>query len=164
MMTMRPWCVTALLLLAPVVAVAHEVPDHVIMRVFLKPEHGKLQILVRIPSVALIDTLLPEQPDSTFLDLKATNAMALTPAQVWVADLLSIYEGDTPLPRPRIVKTMMSRDSDNSFDTYTGALAHMNGPPLPDSALLLWYRSMLDVMLEVPIHSDQSDFSLVPRF
>jgi hypothetical protein len=134
------------------------------MRVFLKPDHDKLQILVRIPTVALIDTLFPMLPDTQFLDLKETNELAPGPARVWVADLLSIYQGDAALARPRIVKTMISRDSDISFNTYTDALAHMNGPPLPDSALVFWDRSMIDVMLEAPIRPDQSDFSLVPRF
>ncbi|HYA17026.1 MAG TPA: HupE/UreJ family protein [Bryobacteraceae bacterium] len=154
----------ALLLFAPLLAAAHEVPDHVIMRVFLKPQHDRLQILVRIPTVALIDTLFPMLPDSLFLDLKQTNEAASMPARVWVADLLSIHEGDTLLPRPRVVKTMISRDSDISFNTYADALAHINGPPLPDNALVMWDRSMLDVLLEAPIRSDQSDFSLVPRF
>ena len=154
----------ALLLFAPMMAAAHEVPDHVIMRAFLKPGHDKLQILVRIPTVALIDTLFPMLPDSLFLDLKQTNAVDSGPARVWVADLLSIYQGDRLLPEPRIVKVMISRDSDISFNTYPDALAHIDGPPLPDNALVSWDRSMLDVMLETPIHPAESDFSLRPRF
>ena len=90
--------------------------------------------------------------------------MAAGPARVWVADLLSIYQGDRLLPEPRIVKIMMSRDSDISFNAYPDALAHIDGPPLPDNALLLWDRSMLDVMLEAPIHPGESDFSFGPRF
>jgi hypothetical protein len=151
-------------LLAPMPAAAHEVPDDVTMRIYLKPANGKMQVLVRVPVNALIDFLFPTLGDTNFLDLPETNRQTADAARVWVADMLTIYEGDRQLARPLVLKTIVSRDSDRSFATYNEALAHVNGPPLPGSALVAWDRAVLDVLLETPIRSGRSDFSLVPRF
>lgn len=156
------------LLLLPLLAMAHDVPNDVTMHVYLKPQitggQAKMQVLVRVPVNSLIDFLFPMTDDGVFLDLKGTNPQTPDAARVWVSDLLNIYEGETLLPHPTILKTLVSRKSDPSFDTYAGAIAHINGPPLPDSALVAWDRAALDVLLETPIHSVNSDFSLVPRY
>ena len=44
------------------------------------------------------------------------------------------------------------------------ALAHVTGPPLPPDTELFWDQALLDVLLEYPIPSDRSDFSIEPRF
>ena len=152
------------LLFLPLLGLAHDVPDNVTMRVFMKPVNGKMQILVRMPVVALIDVLLPMLPNTDFLDLPEANRQTEGAARLWIADLLTIREGDTTLARPAVVKSMISRELDASFANYKDALAHLNGPTLPDKALVVWDRSYLDAMLETPIRSADSDFVFVPRF
>lgn len=152
-----------LALLLPIAALAHDVPDDVTLRAFFKPSGQTMQVLVRIPLNCLIDFLFPINDDG-FLEMPAANKMAPDAAEVWVSNLLNIYEGDRLLPHPQIMKTMLSRSSDASFNTYAGALAHVNGPALPDTALLTWDRGVMDVLLEAPISSDRADFRLQPRF
>ena len=145
-------------------AFGHEVPDDVRINIFARPSGGKLQLIVRVPVPALIDTLLPNLPGPGYLDLEQSEPMLAVPANVWVADLLTLYEGDTRLPKPIVLKTLLSRPTDPSFNSYAEAFAHVNGPKLPNNAQVLWDRAVMDVWLETPIQSDRSDFTFVPRF
>jgi len=161
-----PWFLSrAILLLAVAVSVsAHEVPDDVRIHIFAKPSGNKMQWIVRVPVNALIDTLLPMLPGPGYLDLPQSEPMLPVPANVWVADILTLYEGDTRLEKPVVQKMLLSRQTDPSFSSYAEALAHVNGPKLPANSLVMWDRAVMDVLLETPIHSDRSDFTFVPRF
>ena len=151
-------------LAAPVAAFAHEVPEDVRVAVFLKPEGNRMRILVRVPTNALIDVLFPLQLGDVFLDLPQSEPLLPTAAKLWVSDLLNIYEDDRELARPTVLRTLLSANTDPSFNTWTTALAHVTGPPLPPTARLAWDRSTMDVLLEAPIQSARSDFSFVPKF
>src|ERR1700741_3050223 len=75
----------------PVAGSAHDVPDLVNVAVFFKPENGRLQVLVRVPSNAFIDFQFPVL-DATWLDLSESEAIAAAAVKVWVADRLSLFE------------------------------------------------------------------------
>jgi hypothetical protein len=153
-----------LLLASPLSAFAHDVPDNVSIQAFLKPDGGQLQVLVRMPVKALIDIEFPQLPETGFLDSAHIEPFSAAASKLWIADFLTLYEGDARLPRPTVVKFLLSTDTDPSFTSYAGALAHIDGPPLPANSLIGWDRAVLDVLLETPIHSDRSDFSLLPRW
>ena len=51
---------------------------------------------------------------------------------------------------------------DPSFASYDQALAHLNGPKLANGMSIFWDQLMMDVLLEYPIQSDQSHFSIHP--
>ena len=152
------------LLLWPIPASAHDVPDDVRIRIFLKPEGDRMLILVRIPASALIDILFPARPESDWLDLRQIDGFALEGAKVWVADLLSIDEDGNPLPAPRVIAARISRGTDASFNTYQRALQHVTGDRLPPDTLLTQDQASVDALLEAPIQSVHSDFSFEPRF
>jgi len=50
-----------------------------------------------------------------------------------------------------------------SFRSYDAALAHVTGPRLPSSVAIFWEQGLLDVLLEYPIASERSDFSVRPK-
>ena len=75
---------------------------------------------------------------------------------------MSIYEGETRLPQPTLVDTQISLPSDKSFATFEEALRRVTGPKLLSSARVSWDQVLLDVLLEYPIRSDRSDFSIRP--
>jgi len=52
--------------------------------------------------------------------------------------------------------------SDFAFGTYAGALAQVLGPPLADTVAIPWQQAMMDVLLEYPITSEASKFSIRP--
>jgi hypothetical protein len=57
----------------------------------------------------------------------------------------------------------VSLPSDQSFVSYQQALAHVQSPPLSGDLELYWDQQLLDVLLEYPIKSDRSEFSIHPR-
>jgi hypothetical protein len=154
----------AALILWPWAASAHDVPDDVRIKIFLKPEDDRMLILVRIPANALIDILFPLRPGSDWLDLKQIDGYAAEGAKVWVADLLSVYEGDNPLPTPQVLAARISRAGSSYFSTFQGALEHVNGDRMPSDTLLVQDQAVVDALLETPIHSARSEFSFEPRF
>jgi hypothetical protein len=66
------------------------------------------------------------------------------------------------LPKPRIVNTRLSLESDPSFASYDQAVAHFSSPRLSTGMAIFWDQLMLDVLFEYPIQSDQSHFSIHP--
>src|SRR5579862_1499166 len=154
----------AAFLLWPCAASAHDVPDDVKIKIFLHPEGNRMVILVRIPASALIDILFPMRNESDWLDLKPIDGYAMEGARVWVADLLSIYEGNTLLPKPEVREVRVSRSSSPSFNTFQAALEHVKGERLPMDTLLTQDQAAVDALLETPIRSARSDFSFEPRF
>src|SRR6202040_1348151 len=66
------------------------------------------------------------------------------------------------LPKPRVVETRLSLESDPSFASYDQALAHVSGPKLTNETPIFWDQLMLDVLFEYPIQSSESRFSIHP--
>jgi len=135
----------AIVLLAPWCAQAHDIPNDVTVQMFVKPEGRRLHLLVRVPLSAMRDISFPGA------------------AKLWIAGFLEAYEGDTLLPNLQVVSTRISLPSDFSFTSYEQALAHVTGPPLPDSTDVYWNQTLLDVLLDSPIVSERSRFSIHPR-
>jgi len=73
---------------------------------------------------------------------------------------IELYEEGTRLAYPRVVDVRASLASDRSFASYEEALAHVTGPRLPDNTEFLWNQGLLDILLEYPIQSEQSRFSI----
>ena len=155
-------CVAAGLLLAgPSVVAAHEIPVRVAVRAFLKPEGRRLWLVVRAPLEAMRDIDFPARGPG-YLDLVRTAPLLPEAARLWIAGSIELRENGRLLPDQRIVATRVSLPSDRSFESYPEALANVTGPPLPAETELVWRQAMLDVLLEYPIGSDQSDFSVRP--
>jgi hypothetical protein len=152
------------LLLWASVAAAHDVPDRVRVNVFVKPEHDRLLILVRMPANALIDFLFPTLPVGNWLDLTHARAVATEGANVWIADRLSLYENGAALPRPQLIAARLSRVNDPFFGSVQSALNHVTGAPLPDDTLVTQDEVTVDALLQTPIQSIDSRFSFEPRF
>ena len=141
-------------------AVAHDIPNDVTVQAFLKPSGERLNLLVRVPLKAMRDINFPQR--GPYLDLARTDALLPDGASLWIGDAVEVYEGDTRLPRPRVIETRVSLESDRSFTSYQEALAHVTGPRLPESTDLAWDQAMLDVLFEYPIRSDHSEFAIHP--
>ena len=158
------FAILAALILWPPATSAHDVPDNVSIVAFLKPENGRMLILVRMPANALIDFIFPTLFDSNWLDLKNINGLPEDGAKVWIADLLSIYEDDNALPTPKVIAARLSRAGDSSFNTFQDAFSLVNGDRLPTDSLLTQDTATVDALLETPIRSVDSHFSFEPRF
>lgn len=142
---------------------AHDIPNDVTVQAFVKPEGRSLQLLMRLPLKAVMDVEYPHR-DRDFLELTRIDQSLRDAANVALINNMEIYEGDRLLLNPRIVSARMSLDSDRSFSTYEGALARVSGPPLPATTNLYWEQGILDVLIEYPIRSDGSLFSIHASF
>ena len=138
---------------------AHDIPRDVTVQAFAKPEGQRLRLLVRVPLKAIRDVEFPRR-EHEYVDLARIEPSLQDAARAWLANKVELYEGDTPLPAPRIVSTRLALESDRSFATYDDALAHVLGPPLPEATALFWDQGLLDVLFEYPVASDRSRFSI----
>src|SRR5215831_1837953 len=153
-------CLAALALALP--AYAHDIPTDVQVNAFVKPEGQRLRLLVRVPMKALRDVEYPRRGPG-LLDLARADSALRNAASLWIGDELELYEGDSRLGPPRIAAARVSLESDKSFASYETALAHVEGERLPASMELYWEQGLLDALLEYPIASDASAFSIRPR-
>ena len=159
----RHFVALALVALAPGSAFAHDVPNDVTVLAFVKPEEQRLRLLVRVPLEAMRDIEFPQRGPG-YLDLTRAEPWLRDAASMWIAENVELYEDETRLRSSRLVAVLASLPSDPSFVSFDRALAHVTGPPLPADTDLYWNQGMLDVLLEYPIRSDASRFSLHPAF
>ena len=146
-------------LLLPHLAAAHNIPNDVTVQAFFRPEGKHLRVMVRVPLKAMRDVEFP-QHGSGYLDLEQVDAILPDAVNLWIAGALDVYEDDNLLPKPEVLASRVSLESDLSFATYDAALAHIPGPRLNNATSVVWDQVLLDTILEYPIHSDQSRFSI----
>ena len=142
---------------------AHDIPRDVTVQAFARPEGERFRLLIRVPLKAIMDVEFPRR-EREYVDLARVDPSLRDAAQLWLANKIELYEGDTRLGNPRIISTRLSLESDRSFASYDEALAHVTGPRLPDATTIFWEQGLLDVLFEYPIASDQSRFSIHARF
>jgi len=152
----------ALICALPLGAAAHDVPNDVLVQAFVKPDGRRLQLLMRVPLLAMREVDIPRLGIG-ILDLPHADAALSNAARLWIADNVELYEGDSRLDYPRVVEVRASLPSDKSFASYEAALVHVMGPRLANNTELYWNQGLLDVLLEYPIRSDSSEFSIHPR-
>lgn len=151
----------ALFFLLPCCALAHDIPNDVTVQAFVKLQGDRLHLLVRVPLQAMRDINFPERGRG-YLDLNRAAPILPGAATLWISDFIELYEGETLLPKPRIIASRVSLPSDRSFESYDAALAHVTGPALPEDTIVSWDQTMLDVLFDYPIQSEQSSFSIHP--
>ena len=149
----------AALLGVPASARAHEIPTDVVVQAWLKPEGDRLNVLVRVPLESMRDLQFP-QTGPGYLDIPRSDRMLRDAAQIWIANGIELYEGDERLEDKRVAAARVSLPSDRSFRDYESALAHVTGPPLPVATRIFWNQALLDVLIEAPIRSAGSEFSI----
>jgi hypothetical protein len=152
---------TGLLLGLPSRPAAHEVPAHVTVMAYVKPEGQRLRLLVRVPLEAMRDVDFPLRGPG-YLDLGRAEPMLRDAARLWIASYIQLYEGANRLAGGQITSVRVSLPSDRSFSRWEDALAHVTGPALPADTDLIWQQALLDVLLEYPIAFDRSRFSIHP--
>lgn len=151
----------ASILASPASLRAHEIPADVVARLFVKPEGGRLRILVRVPLEAMRDVDFP-LVGQEYLDLARAEPFLRDAAILWIADQIQLYEDGRRLPSPELVAVRASIPSDRSFAEWDSALERVTGPALDPATLLVWRQALLDVLLEVPITDATADFSVRP--
>jgi hypothetical protein len=155
--------VVALVLLLPSWPEAHEIPADVTVQAFVKPEGDRLRLLLRVPLQSMRDYDFPVRGPG-YLELEAAEALVRDAARQWIGDYVAFHENGVPLDGLELAATRISAPGDRSFGDYETALAHVRSGRLPPGTDLFWQQAALDVLFEVPIASDRSEFAIDPRF
>lgn len=153
-------CVLALLLALTLQAIpaAHDIPDEIVVQSYVRPQQNQLQVLLRIPLLAVADANFPK--DGTgYLALPYIDA-ALREAANQISNGIVFLEGDERLTRYEMANARISLPADRSFDSYDGALARVRGAKLPDATQVYYNQGFLDLELHFPIQSEASPFSM----
>jgi hypothetical protein len=148
-------------LLLPGAVFAHEIPNDVTVQGWLRPDGQTLRVLLRVPLEAMRDINWPTRGPG-YLEIEEAEPLLPDAVTVWLANDIAVYEDGERLPTPTIGGTRLSLPSDPSFRTYDSALDHVTGPGLDPTTEIVWQQLMLDTVLEFPIESEQSEFSLRP--
>jgi hypothetical protein len=154
--------VAACILAWPARPAAHDIPNDVTIQAFVKPEHQRLRLLVRVPLVAMRDIVWKLKGPDT-LDLTRADKDLHDAATLWVGDDVKMYEEDAPLPYPTVAAVRAAPASDRSFETYDQALARLTGPRNDNEDVVI-NAGYLDILFEFPIKSEQSRFSIDPKW
>jgi hypothetical protein len=137
---------------------AHDIPDEIVLQSYVKPEQDRLQVLLRIPLIAIADANLPK--DGTgYLAMRYLDP-ALREAANQISNGVVFLEGDERLINYEMVNARISLPSDRSFNSYEGALNRVRGTRLPDTTQVYYNQGFLDLELSFPIRSQDSRFSM----
>jgi len=154
--------VAGLLAGAPESPAAHEIPARVVVRAFVKPEPGRLTVLVRVPLEAMRDVEFPLRGEG-YLDLGQAGPWLREAATLWVAAAFGFREDGRDLGPGTVEAARVALPSDRSFDSYEEARALFNAPTLPPETALVWQQALLDVWLTFPIRSAEAGFTIQPQ-
>src|SRR5439155_22250841 len=102
---------------------AHDVPNEILIQTFLKPAGTQLQVLLRIPLLAVTDANLPKN-GTGYLAMEYLDP-ALRDAANQIAAGVAFLENDNRLSQFDMAGARISLPSDRSFDSYDGAVAHV---------------------------------------
>ncbi|MGE3617423.1 MAG: HupE/UreJ family protein [Gemmatimonadales bacterium] len=137
----------------------HEIPRHVTIRAFVRPEGTRLVLVVRAPVEALRDIDFPLK-GGEMLDLGAAGPLAVQGVHQWLGDYLAGYENGLRLPDPELTALRISLPADGAFQSLEAAVAHLGEPPLDTTVAIPWRQAVVDARFEFPIASAESRFSL----
>ena len=138
---------------------AHEIPNDVTVQAYIRPEGNVLRTIVRVPLNSMRDFNWRIR-DPGYLDMPSATAMGRDAAVLWIRNFVQLYEGGEGLGFPEVAASRIAIPGDGAFRSYETALANVQSPPLPDDVDLPLQQAMFDVLLEWPITSETSDFSI----
>jgi HupE / UreJ protein len=147
------WSVVFLAVLAlPRWALANgsDLPPEVVLQGFVKPEDGRIQLLLRLP-LSLLANFSPPKRGPGYLELDRINTTLRQVAAATGRQIELSVDGKTLAPTTRELRLSLS--SDRSFASYASALAHLQGPPLPADTDLFWNQGFLDLRFEYQVPS-----------
>jgi hypothetical protein len=151
------WSVVFLAVLAlPRWALANgsDLPPEVVLQGLVKPEDGRVQLLLRLP-LTLLANFSPPKRGPGYLDLDRINTTLRQVAAATGRQIELSVDGKTLAPTTRELRLSLS--SDRSFASYANALAHLQGPPLPADTDLFWNQGFLDLRFEYQVPSPSSN-------
>lgn len=97
--------------LLPHPTVAHNIPNDVTVQAFFRPEGRHLRLLVRVPLKAMRDVEFTQRGPG-YLDLDRIDSVLPDAVNLWISGAIDIYEDGTRLPKPSVLESRVSLESD----------------------------------------------------
>jgi len=151
-----------LMVATPSSVAAHEIPTRATVIAFVKPEPGRLRIVLRAPLESMRDVVWPEK-GLGYMDLVKSAPLARDAAHIWIVDFIQVFENGKQLDRGNLVATRISLPSDRTFGSYESALAATTGAPVAPAVDIPHAQALIDVVIEYAITSETSAFSIRPQ-
>src|ERR671912_942252 len=104
---------------------AHDIPDEIVLQSYVKPQQNRLQVLLRIPLIAIADANLPKDGVG-YLAMPYLDP-ALREAANQISNGIVFLERDERLTRYELANARISLPSDRSFNNYDTALQRVRG-------------------------------------
>jgi len=139
----------------------HDIAGDVKVQAYLKPEGNVFRIILRVPLSAMRDIEFPRRGPG-FLDVEKAEPLMRDAVTMWIASAIELYEDGVRVGPPQLTAVKASLPSDRSFAAYRDALAHITGPTPPIGDVPA-EQVMLDTILDYPIRSAASEFSIRPK-
>jgi len=144
-------------------AQAHDITTDVVIHTILKAEGDRLSFFVRVPLEAMRDVNFPESGPG-YLVISQADKTIHDAAIIWIAREVTLYENGRPLEDWTIEAVRLSLPSDKLADNFADAYQNITRPRLPDSTDLHRDQALLDVLIQYPIESAESEFSIDAEF
>ncbi len=139
---------------------AHDIAGDVKVQAYLKPEAQAMRVVMRVPLKAMRDIEFPKR--GVFLDVERAEPLLRDAVTMWIVSAMELYENDARVGPPKLIGVKASLESDRSFVEYRDALAHVTSAT-PSIGDVPAEQVMLDAVLEYPIGSASSQFSIRPK-
>lgn len=158
-----PLVAAALALCLQSLAIAHDIPNDVLVTVLVRADGHVLRAIVRAPMAAMRDVQFP-LGDGQLLDVARSGDAVREAATLWLAGGMTVDEDGRMLAPPVLAAARVSLPSDRSLSSFDRAVAHVTDGQLAPDTALVWNQGVIDALLEYEIRSDRSRFSIAPQF
>ncbi len=155
--------ITAFILLAAAIGVAHEIPADIYTTVFVKQEPERVRVVVRLPLAAVRDFVYPEQ-EGGYLDFPRLAPHLPELARQWVVQGMEVRSETGMLGTPEVTAAQLSLASDSSFSVYDRAVARLSQPLPTNEMKVAWNQLWFDVLLDYPSPRGDSPLSIRTGF
>jgi len=150
------------LLCQPLGAFAHDLPGKLTVLMYVKPEGEQLFVLLRVPMEGLSEVNFPLRGQG-YLDLEQADPALMDAAEIYITDNMRFFANGDELEGAQIAKLQVAHAGDKSFLEYATALAHINGPRLPNTEDIYWKQAFLDVLVTYPNVPSNARFAVDPN-
>jgi len=140
---------------------AHEIPNDVVVQMYLKPDHGQVNLLLRVPLEAMRDVNFPLRGPG-YINIDEADETLRDAVEIWLANFITVEADNVPLERWSIDVVRLSLPSDRSFAAYDTAYEHIVAAPMDASTELYLDQALLDVIISYPLAYPAADFSIDP--
>ncbi len=129
-------------------AAAHDIPDEVIIPVFVREEDGRLQLLARVPLLLLLSLNVPKW-GAGYIDLERADPVLRRAGEAFAREAPLFAPDGTLLP-PALEAFRVALPWDRSFDSFDNAHAAVAEEPLAPDTQVFWNQGFLDLHLSYP--------------